>query len=67
MAREAQAANVPVYMGFIKNISGYVEGALAAANGAAGAEAVETKLVSRNDYTEATLPECFERLSLIHI
>merc|ERR1719258_416116 len=61
MAREAKAAKVPVYMGFIKNISGYVEGALAAANGAAGAEAVETKLVSRNDYTEATLQECFER------
>ena len=61
MAREAKAAQVPVYMGFIKNISGYVEGALAAANGAAGAEAVETKLVSRNDYTEATLQECFER------
>ena len=31
MAREAKAAKVPVYMGFIKNISGYVEGALAAA------------------------------------
>ena len=61
MAREAKAAKVPVYMGFIKNISGYVEGALAAANGAAGAGAVETKLVSRNDYTEATLQECFER------
>ena len=61
MAREAKAAKVPVYMGFIKNISGYVEGALAAANGAAGAEAAETKLGEPQRLHEATLQECFER------
>ena len=63
MASEAKAANVPVFMGFIKNISAYVEGALAAANGAAGSDSIETKLVSRNDYTRENLGECFERNS----
>jgi len=63
MASEAKAANVPVFMGFIKNISAYVEGALAAANGAAGSNSIETKLVSRNDYTRENLGECFERNS----
>ena len=63
MASEASEANVPVFMGFIKNISAYVEGALAAANGAAGSNSIETKLVSRNDYTRENLGECFERNS----
>jgi len=63
MAAEAKAAGVPVYMGFIKNISSYVEGALAAASGAVGAPGLETKLVSRNAYARDGLAECFARNS----
>jgi len=61
MAAEAKAAGVPVFMGFIKNISDYVEGALAAEQALAGAK--EVRLVSRNDYTRETLGECFSRNS----
>jgi len=59
MSAEAKAASVPVFMGFIKNISAYVENALAAGKG----KDVETTLVSRNDYTRDTLAECFSRNS----
>ena len=63
MAMEAKDAGVPVFMGFIKNISDYVEGALAAAAKAPEGADVETLLVSRNDYTKENLGECFSRNS----
>mmetsp|Transcript_10463 Transcript_10463/g.33463 ORF Transcript_10463/g.33463 Transcript_10463/m.33463 type:complete len:364 (-) Transcript_10463:556-1647(-) len=58
MAAEAKAAGVPVFMGFIKNIAGYVEGALEALEANPGSRLV---LESRNDYTKETLGECFAR------
>mmetsp|Transcript_12808 Transcript_12808/g.42071 ORF Transcript_12808/g.42071 Transcript_12808/m.42071 type:complete len:383 (-) Transcript_12808:73-1221(-) len=63
MAATAEKADVPVFMGFIKNISDYVEGALAAAAAAPKGADVETLLVSRNDYTKDNLGECFSRNS----
>ena len=58
MAAEAKAANVPVFMGFIKNISPYFTEALEVANGNPGALVT---LTSRNDYAKEDLAECFER------
>ena len=63
MAALAKEKGVPVFMGFIKNISDYVEGALAAAAKAPEGADVETLLVSRNDYTKENLGECFSRNS----
>ena len=63
MAALAKEKGVPVFMGFIKNISDYVEGALAAAAKAPKGADVETLLVSRNDYTKDNLGECFSRNS----
>ncbi|KAJ8609951.1 hypothetical protein CTAYLR_008080 [Chrysophaeum taylorii] len=60
MAAEAKAANVPVFMGFIKNIAAYVTDALAARAKDPGATVL---LESRNDYTKETLAECFSRNS----
>merc|ERR1719460_2266621 len=50
-------------MGFIKNISSYLEGALAAAKAAPAGADLETLLLSRNDYTRESLGECFSRNS----
>ncbi|KAK7231228.1 hypothetical protein SO694_00179027 [Aureococcus anophagefferens] len=47
MAALAKEKGVPVFMGFIKNISDYVEGALAAAAAAPKGADAETLLVSR--------------------
>ena len=58
MAAEAKAANVPVFMGFIKNISPYFTEALDVANNNPGALVT---LTSRNDYAKEDLAECFER------
>mmetsp|Transcript_4423 Transcript_4423/g.13074 ORF Transcript_4423/g.13074 Transcript_4423/m.13074 type:complete len:368 (+) Transcript_4423:137-1240(+) len=63
MAALAREKQVPVFMGFIKNISSYLEGALAAAARAPAGADLETMLVSRNDYTRETLAECFSRNS----
>jgi hypothetical protein len=55
----AAAKNVPVFMGFNKNIARYVDQARAAeADAGAGAS---TKFVSLNAYKEDELEECFER------
>mmetsp|Transcript_23927 Transcript_23927/g.62385 ORF Transcript_23927/g.62385 Transcript_23927/m.62385 type:complete len:396 (-) Transcript_23927:75-1262(-) len=58
MAAEAKAANVPVFMGFIKNISPYFTEALEVAHNNPGALVT---LTSRNDYAKEDLAECFER------
>ena len=58
MAREAGEADVPVFMGFIKNISPYFTEALGVANGNPGSLVT---LSSRNDYAKEDLGECFER------
>ena len=62
MAKTAQSAEVPVFMGFIKNIATYFTEALAVAE--KNPSALVT-LTSLNDYenTEASLGECFERNS----
>jgi len=61
MAQLASAKGVPVFMGFIKNISAYVEGALKCE--AAASAPCEVSLISLNDYTRANLGECFSRCS----
>ena len=58
MASEASEANVPVFMGFIKNISPYFTEALGVANENPGSLVT---LSSRNDYAKEDLGECFER------
>ncbi|KAJ8610712.1 hypothetical protein CTAYLR_005682 [Chrysophaeum taylorii] len=58
MASFAEERKVPVYMGFIKNIAEYVSKALSYAT-----HDDLVTFVSLNDYTDATLGECFERNS----
>jgi len=62
MAAEAEAAGVPVFMGFIKNIATYFTEALAFAKSTPGSV---VSLTSLNDYadTEEGLGECFSRNS----
>eukprot|EP00629_Pelagomonadales_sp_RCC1024_P012041 CAMPEP_0119261510 /NCGR_PEP_ID=MMETSP1329-20130426/1552_1 /TAXON_ID=114041 /ORGANISM="Genus nov. species nov., Strain RCC1024" /LENGTH=386 /DNA_ID=CAMNT_0007261075 /DNA_START=116 /DNA_END=1276 /DNA_ORIENTATION=- len=58
LAADAEAAGVPVFMGFIKNIAGYFVEALACHRANPGSVVTLTSL---NDYSEETLAECFER------
>ena len=58
MAATAEKADVPVFMGFIKNIAPYFTQALAAYGKHPGSLVTLTSL---NDYTEESLGECFER------
>ena len=57
----AAERKVPVYMGYNKNVTPYVRKALEEAK-KAGPSSVTT-YVHNNAYTEAELPECFERNS----
>ena len=58
MAATAEKADVPVFMGFIKNIAPYFTQALDAYGKHPGSLVTLTSL---NDYTEESLGECFER------
>eukprot|EP00633_Aureoumbra_lagunensis_P000607 CAMPEP_0197286022 /NCGR_PEP_ID=MMETSP0890-20130614/1402_1 /TAXON_ID=44058 ORGANISM="Aureoumbra lagunensis, Strain CCMP1510" /NCGR_SAMPLE_ID=MMETSP0890 /ASSEMBLY_ACC=CAM_ASM_000533 /LENGTH=358 /DNA_ID=CAMNT_0042754001 /DNA_START=69 /DNA_END=1145 /DNA_ORIENTATION=+ len=60
MAHDAKEANVPVFMGFIKNIATYVTGALEINKINAGSKVT---LISRNGYKREELAECFSRNS----
>mmetsp|Transcript_33054 Transcript_33054/g.105500 ORF Transcript_33054/g.105500 Transcript_33054/m.105500 type:complete len:367 (+) Transcript_33054:111-1211(+) len=60
MAEEAKAKNVPVFMGFIKNIAAYFTEAFEVVQKTDGSRLT---LISRNDYTKDTLAECFARNS----
>jgi hypothetical protein len=59
MAASAEAAGVPVSMGYNKNVTQYVADARAA-EASAGAGAV-TKFIHNNAYESEELDECFER------
>ena len=58
MKKYAAEKKVPVYMGYNKNVTPYVRKALEEAKKAPGSV---TTYVHNNAYTEAELPECFER------
>jgi len=58
MKKYAAEKGVPVYMGYNKNVTPYVRKALEEAKKAPGSV---TTYVHNNAYTEAELPECFER------
>jgi predicted dehydrogenase len=58
MREYAAGKGVPVYMGYNKNVCEYVSLALEQAKKAPGSV---TTYVHNNAYTEAELPECFER------
>jgi len=58
MKKYAAEKGVPVYMGYNKNVTPYVRKALEEAKKAPGSV---TSYVHNNAYTEAELPECFER------
>jgi len=60
MASEAEAAGVPVFMGFIKQISAYVASALKDAEDD-GEKKKTVAFRSYNDYSEDGLGECFKR------
>ena len=60
MRKFAAEKKVPVYMGYNKNVTPYVRKALEEAKKAPGSV---TTYVHNNAYTEAELPECFERNS----
>ncbi|KAK7242834.1 hypothetical protein SO694_00015348 [Aureococcus anophagefferens] len=61
MAATAEKADVPVFMGFIKNIAPYFTQALDAYGKHPPAPGSLVTLTSLNDYTEESLGECFER------
>ena len=58
MSALAKEKQIPVFMGFIKNIATYFTEALAFSRDTPGSVVTLTSL---NDYTEDTLGECFER------
>ena len=60
MADAAQGAGVPVSLGFNKNVSSYVA---QAREFAASHPGTTSTLIHNNDYSEATLDECFSRNS----
>ena len=57
----AKSRNIPVFMGYNKNVTTYVTDAIAA-EAAAGAGA-STSFIHNNAYRKDELPECFERNS----
>ena len=59
MATDASAAGVPILMGFNKNVTAYVQQAIAADKKAPAGS--EFTLVHHNAYANAELDECFER------
>jgi len=59
MTAFAKSKNVPVFMGYNKNVTPYVTAALAAEK--AAGEGASTKFFHNNAYQKDELPECFER------